>query len=157
MNINSNLSSFCYNLGRGFLLMYYGVVTSILQMNVTSLTEMMGDSNRFVNLCFYGTIISTSLIPFFSDFWIFILFSTISTTLSYAAPPIIMAEASAVLSASEQGSLMGMGESLVSFGQTVGPLWCGFLIPINIFIPFFSSSLAFVVAHHFLNSRKKQN
>lgn len=44
-----------------------------------------------------------------------------------------------------QGSAMGIAESYMSLGRIAGPLWAGYILDINIYYPYISGALFFLI------------
>jgi len=43
-----------------------------------------------------------------------------------------------------QGSAMGIAESYMSLGRMIGPLWAGYMLDVNLNLPYISGSVLFL-------------
>ena len=46
---------------------------------------------------------------------------------------------------SAQGAAMGLNNSFMSLGRTIGPAWAGYLLDVNLILPYLSGAVVFLV------------
>jgi len=133
-------------LERGLVMMYLGFVATALQGFMASLIKTFRDSEQAMWVCFLGTALFTTLVPLFPAFVPFV----VVTTLQQVSGAVLGPASSSVLSrytpSSEQGSLMGVTESLVNLGGIVGPLIAGYVLPVSHYLPFVISSVGLLLS-----------
>lgn len=117
----------------GFLLMYVGLNAIIIRgVLLPRLIDFFGEYLlQFIAVA--SMILGLLGMAFASDFWVLILTTTFFSFGAGTARPILAGEISRQAKEDEQGALLGVADSLGSFGQIIGPLIGGFMI--NTFFP----------------------
>ena len=128
----------------GLLLTVVGLVGAIVQGGLTGpATKRFGES----------MVIKVSLITSAVAFlWMALAEQTpmvfISIAFFVTANSMLRPAVSSLISqraGSAQGAAMGLNNSFMSLGRTIGPAWAGFLLDVNLHLPFLSGAFVFVV------------
>ena len=125
----------------GFLLMYVGLNAIIIRgILLPKLIDFCGEY-RLQFIAVISLIIGLGAMAFVTDFWMLIITTTLFSFGAGTARPILVGEISRQAKEDEQGALLGVSDSMGSFGQIIGPLIGGFMVDV-----FFPGSMALAAA-----------
>ncbi len=125
----------------GFLLMYVGFNSIIIRgVLLPKLIDFCGE-HKLQFIAVVSLIIGLVGMAFVSEVWMLIITTTLFSFGAGTARPILVGEISRQAKEDEQGALLGVSDSLGSFGQIIGPLVGGFMMDV-----FFPGSMALAAA-----------
>lgn len=130
----------------GYLFAYIGVLTALVQGGLIGpLVRRLGEPKLIV----VGTLafaVSLWLIPYCWDFW------ALATDLAVLAfgqgvnTPSVTSLISQYTPPDEQGSMLGVTQSLSSLARVLGPIWGGFMFNIHYRWPYLTAAMFMLVA-----------
>lgn len=138
----------------GYIFAYMGVLMAIVQGGlIRPLVSKLGERT----LITAGTLVSAiglCLLPYCTNFWMLAVNLVVLSFGQGVSTPSITSLLSQSVAADEQGSILGVNQSLSSLARVLGPIWGGLMFDIGFQWPFISAAgFAFVA---FLLSLKHQ-
>nr|BCX01078.1 MAG: tetracycline resistance MFS efflux pump [Bacteroidota bacterium] len=128
-----------------YLFMYVGLLSVLVQGGVMRwLARRVSDPYLFA-WGVVATAIGYGMLPFWHDLsGVLLLLALVA--LGSVATPALSALTSRAAHADEQGTVLGLSQSLSSLGRTLGPAWGGVWYGIHHGLPFWSAALALLLA-----------
>jgi DHA1 family multidrug resistance protein-like MFS transporter len=136
-----------YNYGTlqvGGLLTFMGVISALVQgVLIGPLTKRLGEA-RVLLIAVFGCVIGYILM-LFAESLPMILLTTGFFIVNNALLRPVVSSMTSKQSTIGQGVAMGLNNSFMSLGRSVGPLWAGFVFDINTSLPYISGAIILVV------------
>lgn len=128
----------------GFILMGMALMYAVAQgLLVGPLTKKLGE-RKTISLALLGAAVGFGLILISTTFTAVLLAMSCFILLVALLKPSALAYISKN-NAVSQGKAMGIAESYMSLGRIIGPLWAGMIYDVNIYFPFISGTLLFIM------------
>lgn len=141
----------------GGLLTFIGLVSAIVQGGLTGPFTRRWGEVVVIKISLLGTAIGFALMVLAESF-ISVLLTTGFFVISNAMLRPAVAALISRRATMGQGIAMGLNNSFMSLGRSVGPLWAGFLFDINLAYPYWSGSMimlgSFVISLFKLKPKK---
>ena len=128
----------------GILLTIVGLVAAVVQGGLTGpATKRFGE-----NLVIKASLIGSA----FAFVWMVLAENTAMVVVSISffviANSMLRPAVASLISrraGSAQGAAMGLNNSFMSLGRTIGPAWAGYLLDVNLVLPYLSGAVVFLV------------
>ena len=128
----------------GTILMVTGLIYALAQgVLVGPLTKKMGEGG-VIKLALAGSAFGFFVMLLAIDYITMLLTVCLFNLFNALLKPSTMALISRKTTIA-QGSAMGIAEAYMSLGRMIGPLWAGYMLDVNINIPYISGGLFFLV------------
>jgi DHA1 family multidrug resistance protein-like MFS transporter len=128
----------------GLLLTIVGLVAAVVQGGLTGPATKRFGENMVVKASLIGSAVAFV--------WMVLANDTIMVILSISffviANSMLRPAVAALIShraGSAQGAAMGLNNSFMSLGRTVGPAWAGFLLDVNLTLPYLSGAVVMLI------------
>jgi MFS transporter, DHA1 family, tetracycline resistance protein len=122
----------------GFLLSFLGIIGAIVQTTLIKVFKAKIGEERSVLIGNFLVIFGLGLIPFAVTVPILLIVMTILGFGNGLNNPMILGLISTNVSRDEQGSVLGINQSLGSLARFLGPVWGGFIYKFGYAFPFLS-------------------
>jgi DHA1 family multidrug resistance protein-like MFS transporter len=136
-----------YNYGTlqvGGLLTFMGVLSALAQgVLIGPLTEKLGET-RLLLVAVIGCVIGYILMLFANNLPLLLLTTGFFIVNNALLRPVVSSMTSKQATMG-QGIAMGLNNSFMSLGRSVGPLWSGFVYDINTSFPYISGAIILLV------------
>lgn len=138
----------------GTFLMAMALMYALAQgLIVGPLTKKLGEE-RVISLAFIGCAVGFALILLSTTYLALMLSMSFFILLNSLLKPTALAFISRNAEGS-QGQAMGIAESYMSLGRIAGPLWGGMIFDVNLFYPYISGVVVFIVSFIATLGKKK--
>jgi len=128
----------------GTILMVTGLIYALAQgVLVGPLTKKMGEGG-VIKLALVGSAFGFFVMLLAIDYITMLLTVCLFNLFNALLKPSTMALISKKTTIA-QGSAMGIAEAYMSLGRMIGPLWAGYMLDVNINIPYISGGIFFLV------------
>lgn len=122
----------------GLILSFLGIVGAIVQSTLIKFFKKKVGEEKSVVLGNFLVIIGLALIPFSGSVLVLLGVLTILGFGNGLNNPMVMGLISQNVSREEQGSVLGINQSLGSLARFIGPVWGGFIYKFGFTFPFLS-------------------
>jgi MFS transporter, DHA1 family, tetracycline resistance protein len=122
----------------GFLLSFLGIMSALVQTTLIKFFKTKIGEERSVLIGNFLVIFGIGLIPFAGSVPILLVVMSILGFGNGLNNPMLLGLISTNVSRDEQGSVLGINQSLSSLARFLGPVWGGFIYKFGIVFPFLS-------------------
>ncbi len=129
----------------GFLLSFLGIVSAIVQSSLIKFFKTKIGEERSVLLGNFLVIFGLALIPFSPSILVLLIIMMVLGFGNGLNNPMLMGLISTNVSRDEQGSVLGINQSLGSLARFIGPVWGGFVYKFGFIFPFISGGFVMLL------------
>lgn len=134
----------------GIILMIVGIIYALVQgLFVGFLTKRYGEI-KVMKFSLLGNALGFIFLLFANNFLTLIISISFLIIFNALLKPTSLSYIS-LKSHENQGAVMGIADAYMSIGRIIGPLWAGFIFDINIYFPFISGTIFFIIIYLIAN------